>query len=834
ALALMNHSGLIPQLLQLSHQPFRLRWIPATIDASVQQLTDLFITSWPKGLRVLQHTEEKTAFLSVEDQFFFLISLMVEQAIAQISSPANSVEAFFFKEFVFDPEQERDSESPAAIQRWLQRFFLGNRRFNVLLKVEELENDDTAFELSLWINDKESPLEEPLPFQSIFESKQLTKPQLALLQDLAMLEEYLPAIKTFVNSKGKRNVVLNADKFLEVFLNGIPILELVGVKILLPKSLRKIFRPQPSLELSSFENENSAKGYLQLAEMLDFQWQVAIGDQLMPAAEFWQQVEGASGLVKLQDSYVLIDEKEMQALVKHFQKPPTLGSGELLQAALSEEYEGAPIQLTAETEKIIQNLLAQESVPPPETLQATLRPYQHRGYNWLYKNDRIGFGSILADDMGLGKTLQVISLLAQLHADGELASEKALIVAPTTLLSNWEREVQKFAPHLQVCTYHGPQRELILDGHDLILTSYGIARSDQRKLSKISWRVLVIDEAQAIKNPAAAQTKALKKFQAKTRVAMSGTPVENRLSEYWSLFDFINKGYLKGLKKFKSEFIKPIEGERDHEKLATFLSITSPFILRRLKTDKSIISDLPEKITQDQICQLTKEQTVLYQGVVQNNLKAIEENEGIARAGMIFKLMTALKQICNHPAQYLKQENAEPGLSGKVEQLLLLLDNIREQGEKVLIFTQYRSMGELLQQLISERYPEDPLLLHGGHQRKKRDQLVETFQTKSYAWAFVLSIKAAGTGLNLTAANHVIHFDLWWNPAVEAQATDRAFRIGQTKTVMVHRLITKGTFEEKINEMIQGKKELADLTVSTGEKWIGDLSNRELEDIFQL
>ena len=363
-----------------------------------------------------------------------------------------------------------------------------------------------------------------------------------------------------------------------------------------------------------------------------------------------------------------------------------------------------------------------------------------------------------------------------------------------------------------------------------------MVRSDASKFQKVKWEVLAIDEAQNIKNASTEQAKAVKKLKADVKIAISGTPVENRLSEYWSLFDFVNKGYLGSAKYFKKTFASPIERDNNEQQLEKFKKITDPFILRRLKTDKSIISDLPDKIEHDCFVQLAKEQTALYQNVVDAMLKSLDnaEENSIERRGLVLKMMTALKQICNHPSQFLKKEDDRVDLSGKMEMLLELLRSIYENDEKVLIFTQYKEMGKILTRILENVFDSKPLFLHGGVARHKRDAMVEEFQNKKHVKIFILSIKAGGTGLNLTAANHVIHYDLWWNPAVEAQATDRAFRIGQNKNVMVHRLISKGTFEEKINQMLQDKKHLADLTVSTGEKWIGDLSNTELQELVNI
>ena len=445
-------------------------------------------------------------------------------------------------------------------------------------------------------------------------------------------------------------------------------------------------------------------------------------------------------------------------------------------------------------------------------------------------------GSLLADDMGLGKTVQIIALLLKFRQEGRFKKQQGLVVLPTTLLTNWQKEIDRFAPELQARVYHGSTRKLPpeKDTYDLLLTTYGVVRSDLETLKKITWAVVVIDEAQNIKNADTEQTKAVKALKSPVRIALSGTPVENRLSEFWSIMDFVNKGYLGGASKFNEEFGKPIQQERDHQKLDQFRRVTSPFLLRRVKTDKAIISDLPDKIETNQFCTLTTEQAALYESVVQESIRAIEQKDGIARRGLVLKLMTALKQIGNHPHQYLKRGNDAPAISGKATLLLNLLENIYASHEKVLIFTQYREMGELLAQFIEQAFGTPPLFLHGGTSRPERDRMVDQFQKNRSDHTFILSLKAGGTGLNLTQANHVIHYDLWWNPAVESQATDRAFRIGQTKNVLVYRLMNQGTLEEKIDAMIRSKRELADLSVKTGETWLGDLSDAELKELVSL
>jgi SNF2 family DNA or RNA helicase len=489
---------------------------------------------------------------------------------------------------------------------------------------------------------------------------------------------------------------------------------------------------------------------------------------------------------------------------------------------------------------MIQELTSNEDIPLPDGLNAQLRPYQHRGFSWMYRNSRIGFGSIIADDMGLGKTLQVIAILLKLKQEMALDKKnKALVVVPTGLLTNWQAEFTKFAPSISTHIFHGSARNIKQFQSDVMLTTYGVLRTDAELMKKQKWQIMVIDEAQNIKNHDTVQAKAIKSIPSTIRIAMSGTPVENRLTEFWSIMEFANKGYLGNIKAFKSNYADPIQVFNDEKAVTKFRKVTSPFMMRRMKTDKSIISDLPDKVEQNQFALLTKSQAALYEKTMQAALAEIEGLGGgdgkslFKREGLVLQMILALKQICNHPTNFLKNGNHDPLISGKMELIFELLDSIVEAGEKVLIFTQFKEMGMLLERFISERFGEKPMFYHGSCTIPQREDMVQRFQHNRADKIFILSLKAAGTGLNLTAASHVIHYDLWWNPAVENQATDRAYRIGQKKNVMVHRFITKNTFEEKIDDMIQKKKHLADMTVATGENWLGKLSNKELREIFQ-
>lgn len=609
--------------------------------------------------------------------------------------------------------------------------------------------------------------------------------------------------------------------------------------MILPKSLRKLLAPQATMQIDLAENWDVSQGFMGLMDLLDFDWKVAVGGEAISREELKALSAMAGRVVRFHDSFMFVDEKELTRIRNRIEaQKQGLTKMAILRAALTGDMDSSPVQLTEAVRTALQRLLKETDTPIPATVKATLRPYQERGYRWMMRNVRIGIGSILADDMGLGKTLQVITLLEGLRTRRELKGKPALIVVPTSLITNWQRETARFAPKLKLHVYYGPGRALPGEKETVhaVLTTYGTLRSSVNTLAERAWRLLILDEAQAVKNYRTSTFKSVRTVKADGVVAMSGTPVENRLMEYWSIMEATNPGLLGSATGFKNTFAQPIEIEHDEETAEQFKRVTAPFILRRLKTDKAIAPELPQKISTDEYCTLTKEQALLYDKVVKKSLEQI--NDGMSpmeRRAMVLTLMMKLKQICNAPAQYAKDGSyASAEYSGKMQRLFGILEDLEAAGRKVLIFTQFREMGKLLQKWIGEKTGSTPKFIHGGVAQKERQAIVDSFQTNRSDKVLILSLKAAGTGLNLTAATAIIHYDLWWNPAVENQATDRAYRIGQKSSVNVYRFISAETFEEKINTMIESKKALAEMTVETGENWIGDLSKNELQEIFTL
>jgi len=481
-----------------------------------------------------------------------------------------------------------------------------------------------------------------------------------------------------------------------------------------------------------------------------------------------------------------------------------------------------------------------EELAPPQGFSGVLRPYQARGYSWLEFLSRWGLGACLADDMGLGKTIQT---LVHIQRQRQTAPNgPVLLVCPTSVISNWQHEAARFTPGLRVMAHHGSARArgeslaAALADQDVVVTSYSLLQRDVAALEQVHWSAMVLDEAQNIKNPESKQARAACSIKCGHRIALTGTPVENHVGDLWSLMEFLNPGTLGNRTEFKRRFLVPIQASNDQDAAVRLKSLTAPFILRRLKTDKSIIADLPKKLEITVYCTLTREQASLYAAVVNETLPEVEKAEGIQRKGIVLAALSRLKQVCNHPAQFLGDNSAIEGRSGKLTRLVEMLEEVIESGERALVFSQFAEMGDIIRRHLEAVFGREVLFLHGGVPKAKRDEMVARFQQGDPQGpsVFMLSLKAGGTGLNLTAANHVFHYDRWWNPAVENQATDRAFRIGQRRRVLVHKFLCAGTLEEKIDAIIEKKKALAQSVVGTGEEWLTKLSTAELRDLFAL
>ena len=588
-----------------------------------------------------------------------------------------------------------------------------------------------------------------------------------------------------------------------------------------------------------------------MADLVGFRYELALGDDVLTPEEMAELARLKVPLVRVRGQWVELDERHLKAALKFLERDTrgTMTAADVLAAALRPPAGDGDLPLTVDADGWLGDLLSGSAderlvpVEPAAGFRGTLRPYQQRGLSWLTFLGRLGVGAILADDMGLGKTVQLLSLLWSEQQAPVRPAEggPTLLICPMSLTGNWQREAERFTPELSVYVHHGADRlagdELTaaLRSADLAVTTYQTAARDLAALSEVTWARVVCDEAQAIKNHLSQQAKAVRALPAATRIALTGTPVENQLSELWSIMEFTNPGLLGGQKAFRDAYAVPIERHGSAEAAQRLRQVTQPFVLRRLKTDKSIISDLPEKQEMKVWCTLTPEQASLYQATVSDMLARIESaSDDISRRGLVLAVMARLKQVCNHPAHLLGDGSRLDGRSGKLARLEELAAQIVADGDKALLFTQYAEFGRMLQPYLAARAGVPVLFLHGGTSRKQRDAMVARFQEADEPVLFLLSLKAGGTGLNLTAASHVIHVDRWWNPAVEDQATDRAFRIGQRRDVQVRKFICVGTLEERIDAMIEQKKALAEQIVGAGESWLTDLSAGALREVLTL
>jgi SNF2 family DNA or RNA helicase len=642
------------------------------------------------------------------------------------------------------------------------------------------------------------------------------------------------------------------------------VLEDSGFKVIVPAWYTPAGRRRAKIRLKASGSKLAAtkgetKSYFGLDSLVEYQYELAIGEQTVTPIEWEQLINAKTPLVHFRGQWMELDRDKMQQLLEFWQshgnEQPQMTLLEFLQrsAELGSEWEIEHDEALSEMIAKLQDKSRLEPISELDNLQGTLREYQKRGVSWLQYLENLGLNGCLADDMGLGKSVQVIARLVQekeLHEAlkvGEkitsLSALPTLLIAPTSVVGNWQKEIAKFAPHLKTMVHHGSTRlqnladfKAACQQNDVIISSFTLVRKDEKLLSGIEWQRLVLDEAQNIKNPKAAQTKAILKLRAKHRLALTGTPVENRLLDLWSIFNFLNPGYLGKEAQFRKIFEIPIQKDNDRVKSATLKKLVEPLILRRLKTDQSIINDLPDKVEQKLYTNLTKEQASLYEVVVLDVEKQLQSAEGIQRKGLILSTLMKLKQICNHPAQFLQDgSDFSPLRSHKLSRLAEMVEEAVDEGESLLIFSQFTEVGEKIEKHLKHSLHCNTYYLHGGTSRPRREQMITEFQDpNTEPSVFILSLKAGGVGITLTKANHVFHFDRWWNPAVEDQATDRAFRIGQKKNVFVHKFVAIGTLEERIDQMIEDKKKLSDAVVGSDESWLTELDNEAFKRLISL
>jgi len=720
--------------------------------------------------------------------------------------------------------------------------------FRLVVRLSEPADEDAPWRLHFQLQPHEDPsllldLAEVWGGRECAALERYGRPGEYLLLALGQVAGLCPPLAGALHSDPTVGVGLDTPGAYGFLTDHAAALEQAGFRVLLPAWWRR----RGAARLTQRAKVRSPKlqgGGVSLTSLLDFDWQIALGGQEVSPEELAELAARKERLVQLRGQWIEIDPDALRRTLDAMRRRAggQMTVGDALQMAVATDPDLGGVVATGWMQRLLAQFTGREepATPPlPAGLRAELRPYQVRGFAWLAFLKQWGLGACLADDMGLGKTLQTLTLLLAAREAGE--TRPALLVCPTSVVNNWRRESERFTPALPLLVHHGLTRRkaetfaAAAAEHALVVSTYGLLHRDLEFLRAVPWAGVILDEAQNIKNSETLQAKAARSLTADYRLALTGTPVENNVGDLWSLMAFLNPGLLGSAAEFRRRFFVPIQIERDPEAAQALGRLTRPFVLRRLKTDPQIVPDLPDKLEMHVYCALTKEQASLYEAVLREGEAEVDEASGIERRGRVLAMLTKLKQVCNHPAQLLADGSALAGRSGKLARLTEMLEEVLAVDERALVFTQYAEMGELLVRWLRETFGREIAFLHGGVARPKRDALVERFQQAADGPpVFVLSLKAGGTGLNLTRANHVFHFDRWWNPAVENQATDRAFRIGQSKNVQVHKMVCAGTLEEAIDALIESKREVAQQVVGAGEAWLTELSKADLHDLLAL
>ncbi|MDI7275372.1 MAG: DEAD/DEAH box helicase, partial [Anaerolineae bacterium] len=682
--------------------------------------------------------------------------------------------------------------------------------------------------------------------------RRFDEPQERLLGGLGRASRIFPPLEKSLQGPRPAACPLTTEEAYAFLREYAPLLEGAGFRLLVPpwwgqRGARLGLQLHIAPVLATGGNPQ-----LGLDELVRYDWRLSLGGESLSQEEFERLADLKVPLVRVRGQWVELRTDQVEAALRFWRErgqreQDTLREAlRLAQMAGEGSLDRLPLtEVSGEgwVDEVLQRLSGRETlapVPQPASFRGQLRPYQANGVSWLAFLHRWGLGACLADDMGLGKTVQVLALLLYAREQGLLRGPW-LLVCPTSAVGNWQREAARFAPDLSVAVHHGVERargdEFAAEvaRHDLVLSTYSLLHRDEETLARVDWEGVVLDEAQNIKNPGTLQAQAARRLRARHRLALTGTPVENRLAELWSIMEFLNPGYLGSQADFRRRLALPIERYQDPGALRQLRSLVRPFLLRRVKSDPLVIQDLPERVEIPVYCRLTQEQATLYQAAVDDAMQQIAESAGIQRRGLVLAMLMKLKQICNHPAQFLHDGSELAGRSGKLARLTEMLEEAIAEGDRALVFTQFAEMGEMLRRHLQAELHAETLLLHGGTPQPERERMIQRFQEDPHGPpVFVLSLKAGGTALNLMRANHVFHFDRWWNPAVENQATDRAHRIGQGRRVLVHKFICLGTLEERIADLIEGKKALAENVVESGEGWLTELSTEELRELLVL
>jgi uncharacterized Zn finger protein len=826
SLKLVQRGAIVPQLLECSPGSYRIRWVPATMHESVKDIFDKMLENMPLGLSVvLSGIEERDQ--SLVEMLKTICSFFIGHCVGETKGLGRDpLTSMFLHSNRRGPITFSRPDTAELIQHWLNDYNLSQKDIAPMLRVSEEEGQ---FIVEVFVEHRKGALQEPIHLNDVLQLKRHEGIKSGVLKDVLLMAEFFPKLHEIIEAKGRQRLEFTELYFVDILLHVLPMLRLFGIKIEMPEGLKKIVQPKASFLIKKSTSKKEVS-IANLPSLLRFEWLVALGNDLYPVDEFEELVTNLNGIAKIQNHYTCIDEDELIGLFEKFDGPPDIAAPEALRALFAEEHQGVKIGLSPEAIAIRDQLMkANEEIPLPKYLDTALLPHQECGYKWLMKNVQLGFGSLIADEMGLGKVQQVLAVLQKFKEEGVLGKSKAMVVVPTSLMTNWHKSVETKAPSLKAAIYYGDRRPLGVADPDIIVTSYTILSNEVERLKKMPWHCIIIDEAQKIKLPDLVQAISLKSVPAQVKIAISSRPVEMHLLELWGIMDFLNPGYLGTHEQFINNFAKPIQREHDRHKEGVLHNITAPFLLRRSKADEAVAASMPTKVENDRFALITPEQTDLYRRVLEVDMEAIYQETNLSRRhALVSNMLIALRQICNHPHLFRKKESKKPQYSGKNILLFSLLGNIYQNGEKAVVFTQSKEVGDLLSLQMSIAFGKKPLFLHGGTSRSSRDTMLEAFQDDPYTDTFIVSIHAGGTALQLTAATHAIHYDHWWNPAIESHIMDRTFNLAGMKNLLVWHLLTQGTFEEKLIEMIRTRQELASMNVGMLENWLGNLSDEDL------